>query len=247
MNGTEQIQDKVVLVTGASSGIGEAIARELAARGAKVMLGARREEKLNTLAAEITGAGGTAQAHRLDVTKPESVQAFVDAAVEAFGKVDVLVNNAGIMPLSMFESLKTDEWRKMVDVNISGVLHGIAAVLPLFKSQQSGHFVNLSSIAGHKLFESAGVYCATKYAVRALSEGLRMELPYVRVTNISPGAVQSELADTITDEEVKQGISPVLDIAIPADAIARSVAFAIAQPADVDVNEMIVRPTVQSL
>lgn len=241
------IEGKVVLVTGASSGIGEAIARELAGRGGKVVLGARRKDRLESIASEIKDAGGTAVAAELDVTKPESVKSFVDTAMKQYDRVDVLVNNAGLMPLSKFESLKTDEWETMVEVNIKGVLHGIAAVLPHFVKRKSGHFVNLSSVAGHVVFPAGGVYCATKFAVRALSEGLRKELPYVRVTNISPGAVESELTDKITEEEAKDMASNFDEIAIPADAIARAVAFAIEQPNEVDVNEMIVRPTEQPL
>lgn len=239
----QDIQGKVVAISGASSGIGEGTARLLAAQGAKVMLGARRTGRLEKLAAEIEAAGGTAQFHALDVTDRADFAMFVAATVEAFGRIDVLVNNAGVMPLSPYTALKVDEWDQMVDVNIKGVLYGIAAALPRMKAQGSGHFVNLSSIGGHRVWPTCGVYSATKYAVRALSEGLRMENEDIRVTIISPGVVESELASTISDPGARDAMVAFRAVALTPDAIARSIAFAIGQPADVDVNEMIVRPT----
>ena len=239
----QDIQGKVVAISGASSGIGEGTARLLAAQGAKVMLGARRTGRLEKLAAEIEAAGGTAQFRALDVTDCADFEAFIAATVEAFGRIDVLVNNAGVMPLSPYTALKVDEWDQMVDVNIKGVLYGIAAALPRMKAQGSGHFVNLSSIGGHRVWPTCGVYSATKYAVRALSEGLRMENEDIRVTIISPGVVESELASTISDPGARDAMVAFRAVALTPDAIARSIAFAIGQPADVDVNEMIVRPT----
>ena len=237
------VANKVVLVTGASSGIGEATARELAAAGAKVALGARRVERLETLKAEIEAAGGTALALGLDVTSRESVQAFVDAARERFGRVDVIVNNAGVMPLSPLAALKVDEWDQMIDVNIRGVLHGIAAALPRMEAQGSGQIINIASTAGHQILATAAVYCATKFAVRVISEALRQETDKVRVTVVSPGVTVSELAHTITHEDTAAFIDEYRKTAIPAEAIARAVRFAIEQPAEVDVNEIIVRPT----
>ena len=235
--------DKVVLITGASSGIGAGIARELAASGAKVMLGARRVGRLNALAAELAGAGGTALAHPLDVTDRESVAAFASAARAAWGRVNVIVNNAGVMPLSLMASMKVDEWERMVDVNIKGVLYGIAAVLPEMTARGSGHVVNIASIGALQVVPTAAVYCATKYAVRAISDGLRQENNRIRVTCIHPGVVESELADTITDPVAAEAMKSYRAIALKPDAVARAVRFAIEQPDDVDVNEIVVRPT----
>ena len=235
--------DKVTLVTGASSGIGAGIARELAAAGAKVMLGARRIERVDALAAELTDAGGTALAHALDVTDRESVAAFADAARNAWGRVDVIVNNAGVMPLSLMASMKVEEWERMVDVNIKGVLYGIAAVLPEMTARGSGHIVNIASIGALHVVPTAAVYCATKFAVRAISDGLRQENNRVRVTCIHPGVVESELADSITDPVAAEAMSAYRAIALRPDAIARAVRFAIEQPDDVEVNEVVVRPT----
>jgi NADP-dependent 3-hydroxy acid dehydrogenase YdfG len=237
---------KVVLVTGASSGIGEATARLLARKGLQVVLGARRTDRLAAIASEIRNTGGSAAYRALDVTNLDDMQSFVDFAKEKFGRIDVMVNNAGLMPLSKLEALKIDEWNRMIDVNIRGVLHGIAAALPTFKQQQSGQFVNLCSIGGHAVFPTATVYCATKYAVWAISEGLRQESTDIRVTIISPGTTESELASTITDPQAAQWTAEFRESVIPADAIARAIAFAIEQPADVDVNEIIVRPIGQS-
>jgi NADP-dependent 3-hydroxy acid dehydrogenase YdfG len=237
------IEGKVVLITGASSGIGEATARLLAERGAKVMLGARRVERLETLAAELRDAGGTAEYRKLDVTDSEDMEAFVHAAVEKLGRVDVIVNNAGVMPLSNLEERKLDEWNRMIDVNIRGVLHGIAAGLPVMRSQGGGQFVNVASIGAYEVTPTASVYCATKYAVRAISEGLRMETEReIRVTLVSPGVTESELADTISDEHARAAMQEYRRIALPSKAIAEAIAYAISQPEGVDVNELTVRP-----
>lgn len=242
ITGNETTTQKVVLITGASSGIGEATARLLARQGLQVVLGARRIDRLEAIATEIRDKGGVAEYCALDVTSLEAMQAFVAFAKDKFGRVDVVVNNAGLMPLAKLEALKIDEWNRMIDVNIRGVLHGIAAALPLFKQQQSGQFVNLSSIGGHNVYPTAAVYCATKFAVWAISEGLRQESTDIRVTIISPGVTQTELANTTTDAEAAQWLEEFRGAMIPADAIARAIAFAIEQPAEVDVNEIIVRP-----
>ncbi|PWR19420.1 SDR family oxidoreductase [Zavarzinia aquatilis] len=236
--------DKIILITGASSGIGEAAARLLAARGARVVLGARRLDRLARIVGEIEAAGGRARAMALDVTDAAQMRAFVTFAEAEFGAPDVIVNNAGLMPLSPMAALKTEEWERMVDVNIKGVLNGIAAVLPGFLGRKAGHVVNIASIAAHRVIPTAAVYCATKFAVRALSEGLRMESPDIRVTVVSPGVVESELAETITHEATREMIENYrASAALTADAIARAIAYAIEQPEDVDVNEIIVRPT----
>ncbi|MDY7225042.1 SDR family oxidoreductase [Hyalangium rubrum] len=238
------IKGKVIVITGASSGIGEAAARLLARHGAHVVLGARRTDKLEAIAGAITAEGGSARYRALDVSKREDMEAFVDFALSTFGRVDVIINNAGVMPLSKLEALKVDEWNRMIDVNIRGVLHGIAAGLPLMKKQGSGQFINLSSIGGHAVSPTAAVYCATKFAVMAISEGLRQEVGGdIRVTVISPGVTESELADSISDPLAKEGMKEFRRISIPAEAIARAIAFAVEQPADVDVSEIIVRPT----
>jgi NADP-dependent 3-hydroxy acid dehydrogenase YdfG len=244
------IAGKVVVITGASSGLGAATARHLAGEGATVVLGARRVERLATLVKELVAAGGTAMALGTDVTKPDQVQALVDAAVKAYGRVDVIINNAGLMPHSPLERRKIDDWNRTIDVNLKGVLYGIAAALPYMQKQKSGHIINVSSVAGHKVRPGGAVYSATKTAVRVLSEGLRMEVkPYnIRTTVISPGAVESELVDSITEPDVKKGIQEFYDqAAIPADSFARMVAFAMSQPEDVDINEILFRPTRQDL
>lgn len=241
-----EIKGKVVAITGASSGIGEATARLLAERGAKVFLGARRIDKLKAIVGDIVKAGGEADSHPLDVTKCDEVLTFVKGAQSRFGRLDVLINNAGLMPLSLLDQAKVEEWDQMIDVNIKGVLYGIAAALPIFRTQESGHFINISSVAGHVVRPTMAVYSGTKYAVRAISEGLRQEVgDKLRVTVISPGAVESELAETISDPALKQQIDTYRKIAIPGDAIARAIAFAIEQPPEVDVNEILIRPTAQ--
>ena len=240
---TTSIENKVILITGASSGIGEATARHLAARGGKLLLGARRTDRLEKLVREIREAGGTAEFKALDVTDLSSAQAFAGYALDTYGRIDVLINNAGVMPLSPLHELKISEWNMMIDVNIRGVLHGIAAVLPHMRERQSGQVINVASIAGHQVWPSTGVYSGTKYAVLAISEGLRQENKDVRVTVISPGVVESELAHTITDPATKAFIEDFRQIALTPDAIARAMAYAIEQPADVDVNEIIVRPS----
>jgi NADP-dependent 3-hydroxy acid dehydrogenase YdfG len=215
-----------------------------------VVLGARRLERIEALAAELNGAGGKALAVATDVTNREQVKRFVEAAVKSFSRIDVMLNNAGIMPLAPLERLKTDEWDQMIDVNLKGVLNGIAAALPYMKEQKSGHFINVSSVYGHKLGPDATVYCATKFAVRALSEGLRQEVkPYnIRTTVISPGAVATELLEHISDKTIQAQTRDFLSkIAVPAETFARMVAFAINEPADVDVNEILFRPTAQPI
>jgi NADP-dependent 3-hydroxy acid dehydrogenase YdfG len=243
------IEAKVIVITGASSGLGEAAARHLADKGARVVLGARRTGRINALADEFGGTG-KALAVETDVTNRDQVSRLVDAAVDQFGCVDVMINNAGLMQQSPLERLKVDEWDNMIDVNVKGVLYGIAAALPHMKRQQSGHVINVSSVAGHKVTPAGTVYCATKHAVRAISKGLRVEgKPYnVRTTIISPGAVATELPNHITDPESADAIKDFYEsCAIPADSFARAVAFAIEQPEDVDINEILFRPTQQEL
>ncbi|NHC35977.1 SDR family oxidoreductase [Scytonema millei VB511283] len=235
--------EKIVLITGASSGIGKATALLLAKKGAHVVLGARRTDRLEAIASDIQAEGGSVAYRTLDVTNLEQMQAFVNFAQEKFGRIDAIVNNAGVMPLSKLEVLKIEEWNRMIDVNIRGVLHGIAAGLPLMQQQGWGQFINLSSIAGHAVYPTAAVYCATKFAAIAISEGLRQEVSNIRVTVISPGVTESELADSISDDTARQGMQDFRRIAIPPEAIARAITFAIEQPNDVDVSEIIVRPT----
>lgn len=245
---TDNIKGKVIVITGASSGMGEATARDLAAKGAKVALGARRLDRLDGIVKDITEAGGEAVAVATDVTKRADVQALVDTAKDRFGRVDVIFNNAGLMPLSPLESLRIDEWDQMIDVNIKGTLYGIAAALPIFKEQKSGQVINVSSVYGHITVASGAVYCATKHAVRSLSEGLRQEVKdyNVRVTVISPGAVDTELTQHITEPELGDNVREfVSQIAVPANTMADMVSFAVSQPENVDVNEILFRPTVQ--
>lgn len=235
---------KVVVITGASSGIGEATARLLAKNGAKVVLGARRTDRLEALVKDIHADGGIAEYQALDVTQRSQMEEIAQFTLSKFGHVDVLINNAGVMPLSTLDRLKVEEWDRMIDVNIKGVLYGIAAVLPIMKAQKSGQIINLSSIGGHTVYPTAAVYCATKFAVGAISDGLRQEVGGdIRVTVISPGTTESELADSISDETAKKEMEEFRQICIPATAIARSILFAIAQPKDVDISEIIVRPT----
>ena len=242
------IKGKVVVITGASSGIGETTARYLADRGASVVLGARRLDRLQSIVAEIRKAGGQAEAVATDVTRIEAVKALVNKGVEAFGRVDVLVNNAGLMAIAPLSELQVEEWDRMIDINIKGVLYGVAAALPIFEGQGSGHFINLASVAGLKVFSPGGtVYSGTKFAVRAISEGLRQEVGgSIRTTTIEPGAVESELKHGSSHEESAKNIAAFYEAAeIPADSVARAIAYAIEQPSDVDINEIVLRPTVQ--
>ncbi|MBK0004835.1 SDR family oxidoreductase [Erwinia sp. S63] len=246
----ENIKDKVIVITGASSGMGEAAARHLAEKGARVVVAARRLDRIDTLAADINRSGGTAIAVVTDVTNQESVSQLVNVAIEKWGRIDVLINNAGVMPLSLLEQTKVNEWDQMIDVNLRGVLYGIAAALPYMKAQKSGHIINNASIAGHLLFPASAVYSATKFAVRALTEGLRSEVAgyNIRATIISPGAVTTELLDHISDKDI-QSINQdyVGKVGVPPETFARMVAFAINEPDDVGVNEIIFRPTAQEL
>ncbi len=247
---SENIEGKVVVITGASSGLGEATARLLAARGASVVLGARRSERLQSLADTLNADGGKALAVTTDVTRRDQVERLVEAAVETYGQVDVLLNNAGLMPLAPLERLRVDEWEQMLDVNLKGTLYGIAAALPHMKDRKAGQIINVSSVYGHKVAPGAAVYCATKFGVRALSEGLRQEVkPYnIRTTVISPGAVATELLDHISEKDIADSVREhVNEIAIPAESFARMVAFAISQPHDVDVSEIVFRPTAQPI
>ena len=247
---SNNIEGKVVVITGASSGLGEAAARLLSAEGAIVVLGARRADRIESLADELTRNGGKALAVTTDVTDYDQVQKLVDAAVQSYGRVDVMLNNAGLMPHSPLERGKVDDWNQMIDVNIKGVLYGIAAALPHMKEQKSGHFINVSSVAGHKIRPGGVVYAATKHAVRVISEGLRMEVkPYnIRTTVISPGAVATELIDRITEPDIRESVRKMAEeIALPADTFAQMVAFVIGQPDEVDVNEILFRPTRQEL
>ena len=247
---SNNIEGKVIVITGASSGLGEAAARHLSEHGAIVVLGARRVDRIQSLANELTKNGGKALAIATDVTKHEQVKALVDAAVKAYGRIDVIINNAGLMPQSPLDRLKIDEWNQMIDVNIKGVLYGIAAALPYMKEQKGGQIINVSSVAGHKVRAGGAVYSATKHAVRVISEGLRQEVkPYnIRTTIISPGAVDTELPNSISEPDIAKGTKQFYkETAIPADSFARVVAFAISQPEDVDINEILFRPTRQDL
>ena len=232
--------DKTILITGASSGIGEATVRELAATGARLFIGARRGERLEAFAAEL---GGTVAWRTLDVTDAADFAAFADAAEQKFGRIDVLINNAGVMPLSPLAALKTDEWNRMIDVNIRGVLNGIAAVLPRFVAQHSGHVVNVASVGAHFVLPTAAVYCATKYAVWAITEGLRQEHDDIRATIISPGVTATELGDDISDPQIAASLKDWRRKSLTPDAIARAIRYALEQPEGVDINEVIVRPT----
>jgi NADP-dependent 3-hydroxy acid dehydrogenase YdfG len=242
---TQGIKDKVIVITGASSGLGEATARHLATHGAKLILGARRLERLQALARELSlGDDAVVQT---DVTQPEQVKHLVDRAVRLYGRIDVIINNAGLMPFSPLERLKIEEWDRTIDVNIKGVLYGIAAALPHMKAQKRGHVINVSSVAGHKVGPAGVVYAATKHAVRAISEGLRQEVkPYnIRSTIISPGMVATELLESITEPDIADAMHKRYEGAVSAESFARTVAFAISQPEDVDINEILFRPTSQ--
>lgn len=237
------ITEKVVLITGASSGIGEGIARVLAAAGAKLVLGARRMDRLENLAEELRGLGATVLVRRLDVTDRQDFQTFADAAMAGFGRIDVIVNNAGLMPLSPMASLKVEEWDRMIDVNIRGVLYGVAAVLPVMNDQGFGQIINISSIGGLRVYPTSAVYCATKYAVRAICDGLRQENDKLRVTCVYPGVVESELVGTITDQAAADMMTSFRSIALKPDAIGRAILHVIDQPEDVDTNEIVISPT----
>jgi len=243
------IQDKVVIITGASSGIGEATAKELASKGAKLVLAARREDRLKNLQEKIQNNGGQAIYKVTDVASYEQMEELAEYALTEFGKIDVMVNNAGVMPLSPIHEKKINEWNTMIDVNIKGVLYGIAAVLPSMRERKEGHIINVSSIAGHLVFPAGSVYSGTKFAVRAITEGLRIEEANnnIRTTIISPGTITTELLEAISDPELKSVIVEDSKIGIEPASIARAIAFAIEQPSDVAINEMIVRPTVQEL
>jgi len=246
----DNITGKTIVITGASSGMGAAAARHLAAKGASVVLGARRTERIDALVTEITAAGGKAIAVATDVTKREDLQRLVDAAIRTYGRIDVIINNAGVMPLSPMERVKVDEWDQMIDVNLKGVLYGVAAALPHMIAQKSGHIINVASVAGHKLFGGSAVYSATKFAVRALSEGLRQEMaPHnIRTTILSPGAVKTELLDHISEVDVQKANQDYVgQVGVPSETLARLVAFAINEPEDVGINEILFRPTVQEL
>lgn len=245
----QNIKDKVIVITGASSGLGEATARQLSALGAHLVLGARRKDRLNALADQLAGNSGKTTVLETDVTQCGQVKRLVDAAIKNYGRVDVMINNAGLMPQSLLESLRIEDWDRMIDVNIKGVLYGIAAALPHMKQQLSGHIINVSSVAGHKVGPGSAVYSATKHAVLALSEGLRQEVkPYnIRTTVISPGAVATELPNSVTDPIVSERVNKLYkEVAIPADSFARAVIFAVSQPEDIDVNEILFRPTRQA-
>lgn len=234
---------KIVLITGASSGIGEGIARELAAAGAHVLLGARRTDRLEQIAGEIRDKGGIVEVRPLDVTDSAAMSAFARAALDLWGRIDVLINNAGIMPLSPLSAGKMDEWARMVDVNIKGVLWGIGAVLPVMERQQAGQIINIGSIGALQVVPTAAVYCATKHAVRAISDGLRQESSHIRVTCLNPGVVESELASTITHEETADLMENYRSVALQPDDIARAVRHIIEAPASVDTTEITIRPT----
>ncbi|MYT21516.1 SDR family NAD(P)-dependent oxidoreductase [Streptomyces sp. SID7760] len=245
---TSGITGKVVAISGASSGIGEATALLLAERGARLVLGARRTERLAELTARIEKAGGEAVHLRTDVTRIEDLRALVALAVERFGRLDVLVGNAGVGTISPLDDLRTDEWDHMVDVNIKGVLHGIGAALPVFRAQGGGHFVTTASTAAYRVVPAMAVYAGTKVAVRAICEGLRQEAgPTLRVTTVSPGLISTDFAEASSNERVRGDITRMRDeVGIEPAAVARAVAYAVEQPADVDVNEIVVRPTAQT-
>lgn len=243
------IQDKVAIITGASSGIGHATALALSRAGAKVAIGARRVDRLESLADIITSENNQVFYQKLDVTQRSDCDSFVNAVLEKWGTVDILVNNAGLMPLSFFKNLKVDEWDKMIDVNIKGVLYSTAAVINHMRGKKSGHIVNLSSVAGRIVFPAGSVYCATKHAVAAFSEGLRQEFSVrsnIRVTSIEPGVVATELNDTITDESLQGFVENAKKMtALQADDIANAILYAVSSPSHVNVNEILIRPTTQ--
>ena len=242
------IQGKVVVITGASSGVGESTARLLAGNGAKVVLGARRKDRIDAVVKDITAKGGSALGFKSDVTKRGDVEALVKGAIDKHGRIDVIVNNSGIMPIAPMAAIKVEEWDRMIDVNIKGLLYGVAAVLPIMQKQKQGHIINIASVAGIKVFAPGGtVYSATKFAVRAVTEGLRMEhkADNIRCTIISPGAVATELPEGSSEEATRKNLREFYKMAIPADSIARAIAYAIEQPAEVEIDEVVIRPTAQ--
>jgi len=245
---SNNIDGKVVVITGASSGLGAAAARHLSSLGATVVLAARRADRIQALAHELNSSGGHALPITTDLARFDQVKRLADVVLATYGSIDVLINNAGLMPLSPLDRLKIDDWDRMIDVNIKGVLYGIAAVLPTMQKQKSGHIINVSSVAGHKVRPGSTVYSATKTAVRVISEGLRQEVkPYnIRTTVISPGAVDTELSDSVTETDVAENVKKFYaELAVPADSFARAVAFAIGQPENIDINEILYRPTRQ--
>ena len=245
---TSNIAGKVVVITGASSGIGESTARLLAGSGAKVVLGARRTDRIDALVKDITAKGGAALGFQTDVTKRSEVEALVQGGIHEHGRIDVIVNDAGIMPIAPMAALKVEEWERMIDVNIKGLLFGVAAVLPIMQKQKQGHIINMSSVGGFKVWAPGGtVYSATKFAVRAITEGLRMEhkADNIRCTIISPGAVATEPPEGSSEEDTRKNLREFYKIAVPAGSVARAIAYAIEQPAEVDVNEIVIRPTKQ--
>jgi NADP-dependent 3-hydroxy acid dehydrogenase YdfG len=239
------VEGKVIVITGASSGIGEVTARHLANLGAKVVLGARRRERLEEIAAEIKAKGGQAELAAADVAKREDVEALVRHAEATFGRLDVMINNAGLMPLSRLDQTKVEDWERMIDINLKGVLYGIAAALPIMQRQRSGHIINISSTAGLRVRPTMAVYSATKFAVRAISEGLRQEATSynIRSTIISPGPTQTDLPNSVTDPDLAASVRQQHEIAMPTLSVAQAIAFAIGQPPEVDVNEIVLRPT----
>jgi len=242
------IANKVVVITGASSGIGESTARLLAGNGARVVLGARRKDRIDALVKDITAQGGSALVFTTDVTKREDVEALVTGAFDKHGRIDVIVNNSGIMPIAPMAALKVKEWDRMIDVNIKGLLYGVAAVFPIMQKQKQGHIINIASVAGFKIFAPGGtVYSATKFAVRALTEGLRMEnkADNIRCTMISPGAVATELPESSSEEATRKDLREFYKMAIPADSVAHAIAYTIEQPAEVEIDEIVIRPTAQ--
>ena len=242
------IANKVVVITGASSGIGESTARLLAGNGARVVLGARRKDRIDALVKDITAQGGSALGFTTDVTKREDVEALVTGAFDKHGRIDVIVNNSGIMPIAPMAALKVKEWDRMIDVNIKGLLYGVAAVFPIMQKQKQGHIINIASVAGFKIFAPGGtVYSATKFAVRALTEGLRMEnkADNIRCTMISPGAVATELPESSSEEATRKDLREFYKMAIPADSVAHAIAYTIEQPAEVEIDEIVIRPTAQ--
>jgi len=244
------IQGKVVVITGASSGVGESTARLLAGNGAKVVLGARRKDRIDAVVQDIIAKGGNALGFQTDVTNRTDVEALVQGAIDRHERIDVIVNDAGIMPIAPMAALKVEEWDRMIDVNIKGLLYGVAAVLPIMQKQKQGHIINIASVFGFKVFAPGGtVYSATKFAVRAVTEGLRVELrgDHIRCTMISPGAVATELPEGSSDEGTRKSLREFYKMAIPADSIARAIAYAIEQPAEVEIDEVVIRPAAQEL